>query len=97
MQTVIRVEKLSKTFNHNKALHAVDLTVQQGEMVALLGPSGSGKSTLLRHLSGLITCDKTPESHVELLGNTVQRAGVWRAISARAAPRRATSSSSSTW
>ena len=34
MQTVIRVEKLSKTFNHNKALHAVDLTVQQGEMVA---------------------------------------------------------------
>lgn len=42
MQTVIRVEKLSKTFHHNKALHAVDLTVQQGEMVALLGPSGSG-------------------------------------------------------
>ena len=75
MQTVIRVEKLSKTFHHNKALHAVDLTVQQGEMVALLGPSGSGKSTLLRHLSGLITCDKTPESRVELLGNTVQHAG----------------------
>lgn len=75
MQTVIRVEKLSKTFNHNKALHAVDLTVHQGEMVALLGPSGSGKSTLLRHLSGLITCDKTLESHVELLGNSVQRAG----------------------
>ena len=75
MQTVIRVEKLSKTFNHNKALHAVDLTVQQGDMVALLGPSGSGKSTLLRHLSGLITGDSIPESHVELLGNTVQRAG----------------------
>ena len=75
MQTVIRVEKLSKTFNHNKALHAVDLTVRQGDMVALLEPSGSGKSTLLRHLSGLITGDKTPESHVELLGNTVQRAG----------------------
>lgn len=49
MQTVIRVEKLSKTFHHNRALHAVDLTVQQGDMVALLGPSGSGKSTLLRH------------------------------------------------
>lgn len=96
MQTVIRVEKLSKTFHHNKALHAVDLTVQQGEMVALLGPSGSGKSTLLRHLSGLITCDKTPESRVELLGNTVQHAGRRRAIFAKAARRRAISFSSST-
>ncbi|MFY9997835.1 MAG: phosphonate ABC transporter ATP-binding protein [Leclercia sp.] len=75
MQTVIRVEKLSKTFAQNKALHAVDLTVQQGEMVALLGPSGSGKSTLLRHLSGLITGDNTTEGHVELLGKTVQRTG----------------------
>lgn len=96
MQTVIRVEKLSKTFHHNKALHAVDLTVQQGEMVALLGPSGSGKSTLLRHLSGLITCDKTPESRVELLGNTVQHAGRLASDIRKAAPRRAISFSSST-
>ncbi|KJP90359.1 ATP-binding cassette domain-containing protein, partial [Enterobacter asburiae] len=59
MQTVIRVERLSKTFNHNKALHAVDLTVQQREVVARLGPSVSGKSTLLRPLSGIITCDNT--------------------------------------
>jgi phosphonate transport system ATP-binding protein len=72
MQTVIRVEKLSKSFHHNKALHAVDLTVQQGEMVALLGPSGSGKSTLLRHLSGLITGDKT-------LGEPRRAAGQHRA------------------
>ena len=44
-------------------------------MVALLGPSGSGKSTLLRHLSGLITGDKSPGSRVELLGRTVQHEG----------------------
>ncbi len=47
MQTIIRVEKLSKTFNQQQALHAVDLNIVSGEMVALLGPpSGSGKSTL---------------------------------------------------
>lgn len=75
MQTIIRVEKLNKTFNQHQVLHAIDLNVHAGEMVALLGPSGSGKSTLLRHLSGLIVGDKTPECRIELLGNTVQQAG----------------------
>ena len=75
MQTIIRVEQLSKTFNQHQALHAVDLNIHHGEMVALLGPSGSGKSTLLRHLSGLIVGDKKPECRVELLGRTVQREG----------------------
>lgn len=75
MQTIIHVEKLSKSFNQHQALNAVDLNICSGEMVALLGPSGSGKSTLLRHLSGLITGDKSPGSHVELLGRTVQREG----------------------
>ncbi|KAA2017882.1 phosphonate ABC transporter ATP-binding protein [Escherichia coli] len=64
MQTIIRVEKLAKTFNQHQALHAVDLNIHHGEMVALLGPSGSGKSTLLRHLSGLITGDKSAGSHI---------------------------------
>ena len=75
MQTIIRVEKLAKTFNQHQALHAVDLNIHHGEMVAMLGPSGSGKSTLLRHLSGLITGDKSVGSHIELLGRTVQREG----------------------
>ncbi len=68
MQTIIRVEKLAKTFNHHQALYAVDLSIHHGEMVALPGPSGSGKSTFLHHLSGLITGDKSASSHTEPLG-----------------------------
>jgi ABC-2 type transport system ATP-binding protein len=45
---------LSKKFH---ALHDVDMEVQQGETVALLGLNGSGKSTLLKHISGVMLPD----------------------------------------
>ena len=37
-----------------EALHGIDLTVRQGEILGLVGPDGAGKSTLLKALSGLI-------------------------------------------
>jgi phosphonate transport system ATP-binding protein len=50
---LISVSKVTKWFGSTRALHDVDLTVEPGEVVVLLGLSGSGKSTLLRHLDGL--------------------------------------------
>ncbi|SQZ15970.1 phosphonate ABC transporter ATPase [Escherichia coli] len=97
MQTIIRVEKLAKTFNQHQALHAVDLNIHHGEMVALLGPSGSGKSTLLRHLSGLITGDKSVGSHTSCWAAQSSAKAAWPAISAKAAPIPATYSNNSTW
>ncbi len=47
------VSGVTKDFGGTRALHDVDLTVERGEVVVLLGLSGSGKSTLLRHLDGL--------------------------------------------
>ncbi len=49
----IEAKDITKTFGGFTALRAVDLTVESGELVALLGPSGSGKTTLLRIIAGL--------------------------------------------
>src|SRR6266852_9988063 len=49
----IDVRGLSKRFDGIVALDGVDLSVGNGELLALLGPSGSGKTTLLRIIAGL--------------------------------------------
>ena len=51
--TEIVLERFSKSYGSVRVLHEFDLTVREGEFVALLGPSGCGKSTLLRMIAGL--------------------------------------------
>ena len=51
--SVIKVEKLSKSFGDLKVLDEITEEIHQGEVVSIIGPSGSGKSTLLRTLSGV--------------------------------------------
>lgn len=56
MSSII-VKDLKKSFGSNEVLKSIDLTVNPGEVVCIIGPSGSGKSTLLRCLNRLETID----------------------------------------
>ena len=55
---MLKVEGIEKTFGQNKVLKGIDLTVNQGDVVALIGPSGTGKTTLLRTINFLERADK---------------------------------------
>ncbi|WP_106476880.1 amino acid ABC transporter ATP-binding protein [Phytohalomonas tamaricis] len=54
----VAIERLSKSFNGIEVLRDVDLTVNRGEVVSILGSSGSGKSTLLRCINWLEQPDR---------------------------------------
>jgi phospholipid/cholesterol/gamma-HCH transport system ATP-binding protein len=55
---VIEIEGLWKAFGDNVVLAGVDLVIEEGECLVIMGPSGTGKSVLLKHIVGLIDPDR---------------------------------------
>lgn len=53
----ISVSQISKTYNQQRVLEDMNFTIQEGEIVGLLGPNGSGKTTMVRLLNGVILPD----------------------------------------
>lgn len=65
-EEILRLEKITKSFDDVPVLTDISLSVKRGEFITFLGPSGCGKTTMLRIISGLLT----PDSGRVLLNGT---------------------------
>ena len=54
---MLEIKNIKKSFGQTDVLHDVSLSVNKGDVIAILGPSGSGKTTLLRCLNFLEKAD----------------------------------------
>ncbi|HET7723434.1 MAG TPA: ABC transporter ATP-binding protein [Propionibacteriaceae bacterium] len=79
-QAAIRVRGLRKSYKALDVLQGVDLDVERGSIVALLGSNGAGKTTLVRILSTLLSAD-AGTAHVNGFDTAAQAADVRRSIS----------------
>lgn len=75
MSEVLRVEEVTKRYGSVVALNAMELTLESGRIVGLLGPNGSGKTTLIKLINGLLTptigkvtiCGKQPGTETKAM------------------------------
>ena len=84
-QPVIRFETVSKLYGGQPVLHRLELEVQQGEFLTLIGRSGCGKTTALKLINGLIAPD---EGRVLVRGRTWPRPTRSRCAGRSATPSR---------
>lgn len=78
---LIEAKHIEKSFGDLKVLRDINMTVQEGEVVAIIGPSGSGKSTFLRCLTQLETADR---GEISICGKQMMHTEANRAVYADA-------------
>ena len=63
---MILVKNISKTYNNKKVIDKINLVINKGEIVSIIGPSGAGKTTLLNLISTLDSPDKNNDSTIKI-------------------------------
>lgn len=71
---MLKIQGLKKNFGKSEVLKGIDLEVNSGEIVVIVGPSGGGKTTLLRCVNGLEFCD---EGTIEIDNKFLCKNGVY--------------------
>ena len=69
---ILQAEQIRKSFDGNEVLKGISISVNKGEVLAIIGPSGSGKSTFLRCVTQLETVDS---GAITLCGETLVKNG----------------------
>lgn len=77
MRPIVEVQKVTFSYNRERVLEEVDLTLHQGEFLGLIGPNGSGKSTLIKCILGL---QKPYSGEIYLFGKPVSRFHEWAQV-----------------
>ena len=55
MSALLECKKLTKRYKTKEVLKQIDLTLERGHIIGVLGPNGSGKTTLIKLINGLLT------------------------------------------
>lgn len=82
--TLVELRDVHLSFGQNEVLKGIDLTINKGDAVSIIGPSGSGKSTILRCINGLLIPQSgqitVGSTRVDLLKNEAERIALRKRI-----------------
>lgn len=76
-QPIIEIKDLTFTYDRQKVLENINLVIEEGSFLGLVGPNGSGKTTLLKCLLGLL---KPQEGLIKLFGQDIRRFKSWHEV-----------------
>ena len=74
---LLQVNQLNSYYGRSQTLHGVSLTVEEGELVCVLGANGAGKSTLLKNIIGLV---KPRQGSIEFSGRRIEQMAAFQIV-----------------